>query len=57
MCVIEINESSGRAVNEDAVAGARISVAHDLVSIPQRAIHRCVMELTKQAGSTYQLCV
>src|SRR5262245_36027712 len=54
---IEIDERRWHALHEYAIAGTRVTVAHDLVSISERTIQRRVMELTQQARSGGQLIV
>ena len=47
MRIVEIDECRRHSINEDAVARARVSVAHDFVLVSQWTIDGCVMQLTQ----------
>ena len=47
MRIVEIDECRRHSINEDAVARARISLAHDFMVVSQRIIEGRVMQLTQ----------
>lgn len=57
MRVVEIDERHGRTVHEDAVARARVTVAHHLVPIPERTVQRRIVKLTQQSRGCGDLIV
>src|SRR5262245_15664424 len=57
MRAIEIDERHRHALHEYTIAGTRVTVTDDLVSISEGRILRRVVELTQQARSGGQLIV
>jgi hypothetical protein len=55
MCGIEVDEGRRDAIDEEAVAGTRITVTHDLRTIAERTARGGVVEAAQETGRAVQL--